>query len=138
MAKTITRATHEITLASALALTDFGFDLAEQRGLRVSIAVTDRSGGLVGFLRMDGAPLVTIEVAIGKARSAAYLQAPTKLFEDFINAGLPSMTTTPGILPLQGGVPILYNNEIIGAVGVSGASGEVDNELARSIAGHLN
>ena len=128
---------HEITLSAAQQMLQYGLDLARERHLQLSIAITDRAGMLLAFIRMDEASPVTVDVAIGKARSAAYLKAPSKLFEDFINTGMPSMATTPGILPLQGGVPIVYNDAIIGAVGVSGSAGETDNELANLIAESL-
>lgn len=128
---------HELTLSAAQQLTGYGLKLAKDRKLNLSIAVVDKSGNLLAFVRMDNASLVTIDVAIGKAKTAAYLKAPSKVFEDFINKGQPSMTTTPGILPLQGGVPVMYNGEVVGAVGVSGSDGETDNELANSIAESL-
>lgn len=128
---------HELTLSAAQNLTEYGLQLADERKLNLSIAVTDRSGMLLAFVRMDDAAIVTIEVAIKKAKTAAYLKAPSKIFEDFVNSGKPSMVTTPGILPLQGGVPIIYKGQAIGAVGVSGASGENDNEIAYLISGYF-
>lgn len=129
---------YDLTLQAAQKLTNYGLKLAEERKLNIAIAVTDRSGSLLAFVRMDNASMVTVEVATGKAKSAAYLKSPSKNFEDYINSGKPSMATTPGILPLQGGVPITYDGEVIGAVGVSGASGDVDNEIATLIAKYLN
>lgn len=129
---------HDLTLAAAQELTSYGLQLAQERKLNLSIAVTDRSGTLLAFARMDNASIVTVEVAIGKAKTAAYLKAPSKLFEDFINSGKPSMASTPNILPLQGGVPVTYQEEVIGAVGVSGATGESDSEIATLIAGYLS
>lgn len=120
----------EITLSAARKLTDYGLQLAAERNVHVSVAVTDRAGVLLAFVRMDDASLVTVDVAVGKARSAAYLKAPSKVFEDFINSGLPAMATTPGILPLQGGVPVYYKGAVIGAVGVSGADGDTDSAIA--------
>ncbi|PZP46265.1 MAG: hypothetical protein DI598_12355 [Pseudopedobacter saltans] len=125
---------HEITFAAAEQLLQFGLKEATKKDLKLSIAIVDRAGQLIAFARMDGASIVTVDVAIGKAKTGAYLQAPSKVFEDFINNGAPSMATTPGILPLQGGVPIIYNNEVIGAVGVSGSTGDSDNEMATNIA----
>lgn len=131
------KAVHEITLKAAQKLMDYGLQLGKERNLNLSIAIVDKSGNLLAFIRMENAALVTIDVAIGKAKTAAYLKAPSKLFEDFINSGLPSMATTPNLLPLQGGVPIKYKDEVIGAVGVSGSTGDTDNELANLIAAGL-
>ncbi|MCT3923205.1 heme-binding protein [Elizabethkingia anophelis] len=127
----------ELTLTSAQELLQYGLKLANERQLQVSIAITDKAGLLLSFARAEDAAPVTVEVAIGKAKAAAYLKAPSKLFEDFINNGKPSMITIPDVLPLQGGIPIIYNNTIVGAVGVSGSTGETDNELATLIAASL-
>ncbi|WP_439234747.1 GlcG/HbpS family heme-binding protein [Lonepinella koalarum] len=124
----------DISLTQANHLIAQGIQIATQQGLNLSIAVVDRSGHLLAFARMDNASLVTIDVAIGKARTAAYLKAPSKLFEDFVNNGAPAMLATPNILPLQGGIPLLIENKVIGAVGVSGASSDVDNHTAETLA----
>lgn len=127
----------DLTLSGAKKLIDFGLLQATDRKLNLAIAVTDRSGNLLAFVRMDKAAFVTTDVAIGKARSAAYLKAPSKVFENLVNSGLPSMVTTPGILPLQGGVSVIYNGEVIGGIGVSGSSGSSGNEIASLIVGAL-
>lgn len=124
-----------INLIAAQRLIKSGLELADEQDLQLSLAVVDAAGHLLAFARMDQAALVTIDVAIGKARTAAYLKAPSRLFEEFVNSGQPSMITVPNILPLQGGVPILYGQEVIGAVGVSGSSGDNDHALATTIAG---
>ena len=133
----VTRTTSVITTAAAQHLTNIGVQLAQKRSLNLSIAIVDDAGNLVSFTRMDNAAIVTIDVAIGKAKTAAYLKAPSKLFEDFVNAGQTSIVATPNITPLQGGIPILHNNQIIGAVGVSGSNGETDNEMAETIANSI-
>lgn len=125
----------ELSLSAARKLLALGLDLAAARELQLAIALTDRSGTLLAFARMDGAALVTVDVAIGKARTAALIKVPSKLFEDMINSGKPSMATTPGLVPLEGGMPIsLSGGEVVGAVGVSGSSGDVDQETATMIA----
>nr|ART89588.1 hypothetical protein [uncultured bacterium] len=124
----------EISLASAQRLLANGLEIAGQREMRLAIAVVDSAGNLLAFVRMDGASIVTIDVAVGKARTAAFLKAPSKVFEDMINSGQPSMATTPGLLPLQGGIPVVFDGEVIGAVGVSGSSGENDQTVATRIA----
>jgi glc operon protein GlcG len=104
--------------------------IATKKDLSLSIAVVDSSGNLLAFSRMDNASLVTIDVAIQKAKTAALLKAPSKLFEDKINSGEISMLSVPNITPLQGGIPIFYKGELCGAVGISGASGDIDNSVA--------
>lgn len=125
---------HDLSLAAAQKLLANGLDHAAKNGMRLAVAVVDRAGNLLAFARMDGAAIVTSDVAVGKARTAAFLKAPSKLFEDMINSGLPSMATTPGLLPLQGGIPVMLGGEVVGAVGVSGSSGENDQATAALIA----
>ncbi len=125
---------HELSLWAARKLLARGLDLAAGRDLKLAISVVDRAGNQLAFARMDGAAIVTVEVAIGKARTAAFLKAPSKLFEDMINSGKPSMATTPGLLPLQGGVPVVFDGEVIGAIGVSGSTGDNDQAVATQIA----
>lgn len=132
-----TQTVHDLTFIAAQTLIDFGLQLATERNVKISIAIVDRAGALLAFLRMDDVPLVTIDVAIGKAHSAALLKAPSKTFEDFINTGITSMVSMPNILPLQGGVPVIHKDHVVGAVGISGASGEVDNEIATILADYL-
>lgn len=108
--------------------------IALSKKLNLSIAIVDSAGYLVSFSKMDEASLVTIDVAIQKAKTAALLKAPSKLFEDKINSGEPSMLSVPNLTPLQGGVPIMYEGKVCGAIGVSGASGDIDNEIATKVA----
>ena len=127
----------EMSLAGAQQIVAKGLDVAAARGLRIAISVVDRAGNLLAFARVDGAPIVTIDVAVGKARTAAFIQAPSKMFEDMINSGYRSVAATPSVVPLQGGMPVMLDGEIIGAVGVSGASGEQDQAVAALLAGSL-
>lgn len=127
----------EISLVAAQRLVANGLDHAAAAEMKLAIAVVDRAGDLLAFARMDGASIVTVDVAIGKARTAAFLKGPSKRFEDMINAGRPSMATAPGLLPLQGGMPILHEGEVVGAVGVSGSSGDNDQIVATLIADSL-
>ena len=85
----------------------------------VSIAVVDDAGYLLYLERLDGAGPVTVEVATEKATTAARTRRPTKFWDDRIKER-PSFMKFPGLVPLQGGVPIMYQNECVGAIGVSG------------------
>ncbi|MCX4909026.1 heme-binding protein [Streptomyces sp. NBC_00878] len=131
------RSDHALTLTGAESLLEEGLRIARSRGLELCLAIVDPAGFLLAFRRMDGAPLVSIEVAISKARTAAYLKNPSRAFEEMIDAGKPSMLSTPGIVPLRGGVPVGLGDALVGAVGVSGATGEVDDEVAEQIAASL-
>src|SRR5882724_11870386 len=96
-----------------------------------AIAVVDEGGNLVAVERLDNTFAAGANISIGKARTAVLFKRPPKFFEDVINKGRTAMTTLHDFTPLQGGVPIVVGDQIIGAVGVSGAaSAQQDEELA--------
>ncbi|HEX5607587.1 MAG TPA: heme-binding protein [Candidatus Binatia bacterium] len=96
-----------------------------------AIAVVDEGGNLVAVERLDNTFAAGANISIGKARTAVLFKRPTKIFEDVINKGRTAMTTLNDFTPLQGGIPILVDGQIIGAVGVSGAAtAQQDEELA--------
>jgi glc operon protein GlcG len=96
-----------------------------------AIAVVDEGGNLMAVERLDGTFAAGPNISIGKARTAALFKKPTKAFEDIINKGRTAMTTLNDFTPLQGGVPIMVDGQIVGAIGVSGAaSAQQDEDLA--------
>ncbi len=96
-----------------------------------AIAVVDEGGNLVAVERLDDTFAAGANISIGKARTAVMFKRPTKFFEDVINKGRTAMATLNDFTPLQGGIPIIVDGQIIGAVGVSGAaSAQQDEELA--------
>ncbi|HSE89121.1 MAG TPA: heme-binding protein [Candidatus Binatia bacterium] len=96
-----------------------------------AIAVVDEGGNLVAVERLDNTFAAGANISIGKARTAVLFKRPTKFFEDVINKGRTAMTALTDFTPLQGGIPIIVDGQIIGAVGVSGAaSAQQDEELA--------
>ncbi|MGB7948889.1 MAG: heme-binding protein [Candidatus Binatia bacterium] len=96
-----------------------------------AIAVVDEGGNLIAVERLDNTFAAGANISIGKARTAALFKRPTKFFEDIINKGRTAMATLTDFTPLQGGIPIILDGQIIGAVGVSGAaSAQQDEELA--------
>lgn len=96
-----------------------------------AVAVVDEGGNLVAVERLDNTFVAGANISIGKARTAALFKRPTKFFEDVINKGRTAMTTLNDFTPLQGGIPIIVDGQIIGAVGVSvAASAQQDEELA--------
>ena len=102
------------------------------------IAVVDDGGNLIAVARLDGTFAAGATISIGKARTAALFKKPTKAFEDIIKNGRTSMVALNDFTPLQGGVPIEVDGQIVGAVGVSGAaSAQQDEELAIAGAGAL-
>lgn len=95
------------------------------------IAVVDDGGNLVALERLDGTFTAGANISVGKAKTAVMFKRPTKVFEDIIKNGRTSMVALPDFTPLQGGVPIMVDSQIIGGVGVSGAaSAQQDEELA--------
>ena len=96
-----------------------------------AIAVVDEGGNLMAVERLDGTFAGGANISIGKARTSALFKRPTKAFEDIINKGRIAMTTLNDFTPLQGGVPIMADGQIVGAIGVSGAaSAQQDEDLA--------
>ena len=95
------------------------------------IAVVDDGGNLMALERLDGTFAAGANISIGKARTAALFKKPTRVFEELINKGRTAMTAVNDFPPLIGGVPILVDGQIVGAIGVSGAaSAQEDEEVA--------
>jgi glc operon protein GlcG len=101
----------------------------------VAISVVDDGGYLLGFTRMDGAPMISAEVSMGKARTSAMTRRPSKFFEDMVKAR-PAFVDFPGIL-IQGAVPLIHQNECVGAIGVSGVQSHEDEQIAQAGASAL-
>lgn len=119
-----------LTLEGALKVIGASTDAARKAGAAGVVAVVDDGGNLIAVQRLDGTFAAGAEIAIGKARTAVLFKKPTKFFEDVINKGRTAMTAVD-FTPLQGGVPIVIDGQIVGAVGVSGAmSAAQDEELA--------
>lgn len=103
------------------------------------IAVVDDGGNLIALERLDGTFSAGANISIGKAKTAVMFKRPTKVFEDIIKNGRTSMVALADFTPLQGGVPITIDGQIVGGVGVSGASSaQQDEELAIAGAESLN
>jgi uncharacterized protein GlcG (DUF336 family) len=97
----------------------------------VSIAIVDDAGYLLHLERMDGAGPMTAEVATGKASTAAVTRRPTKFWEDRVKER-PVFLKFPNNLPIQGGVPLMHQNECVGAIGVSGVQSHEDEQIANA------
>jgi uncharacterized protein GlcG (DUF336 family)/mannose-6-phosphate isomerase-like protein (cupin superfamily) len=106
---------------------------AEARRLKVggAFAVVDEGGNLLAVERLDGTFPASGNISIGKARTAAIFQKPTRAFEEIIRGGRTPMLALHDFTPLQGGIPLVVDGQVIGAIGVSGAaSAQQDEELA--------
>jgi glc operon protein GlcG len=99
----------------------------------VTISVVDDGGHLLGMARLDNAPPVTAHISPAKARTAALGRRESKLYEDSINQGRYSFLSAPTLEGMmEGGVPVLVDNQVVGAVGVSGVKSSEDVEVARA------
>jgi glc operon protein GlcG len=97
----------------------------------VSISIVDDGGFLLGFARLDGAAAITAEVATGKARTSAMTKRPSKFFEDRVKER-PGFASFPAGILIQGGMPILFESECVGAIGVSGVQSHEDEQVAQA------
>lgn len=102
----------------------------------VAISIVDDGGYLLGFERMDGASPVTAEVSLGKARTSALTRRPSKVFEDRVKER-PAFVTFPAGTLIQGAVPIMHQDECVGAIGVSGVQSHEDEQVATAGASAL-
>ena len=98
----------------------------------VCISIVDDGGHLLTFQRLDGCASASVAISQGKARSAAVRRRPTKNDEEMVNNGRTSALSMPGIVFLEGGVPIIVDGETVGAVGVSGVKSSEDAEIAEA------
>ena len=104
---------------------------AKKRGATVVIVVVDDGGHMLILERLDDTRVASVEVGIGKARTAAIFRRPSKVFEDQVRDGRVAALALPGATPLQGGVPIEFEGKVIGAIGVSGNTPGEDEDIAK-------
>jgi glc operon protein GlcG len=102
----------------------------------VAISIVDDGGFLLGALRMDGASAITAEVSFGKAKTSAMTKRPSKFFEDRLKER-PAFASFPAGLLIQGAVPVVHDNECVGAIGVSGVQSHEDEQVAQAGASAL-
>ena len=97
-------------------------------------AITDAAGDLVYFERMDGTQSGSVNLAIAKARSAALFKRPTKVWEDVVAAGGGGLRLLrlEGIVPSEGGIPLVVDGKIVGAIGLSGGTAQQDGQCAKA------
>ena len=105
---------------------------ARKNGWKVAVAVVEPSGVLVFYEKMDDTQYGSAHVAVEKARSSAQFRRPTKSFEDPVNSGKPNLLGLPGAVPLEGGLPLVVEGRIIGAIGVSGGTSQQDGVCAKA------
>ena len=105
---------------------------AKNNNWPVVIAVVDEGGSVLTVDRLDNAQRPSVEIAVGKARTAALFRRPSGALEDAINKGRTALLSAEGHVFMQGGVPIIVNGEVVGAVGVSGVQAFQDEQVAKA------
>ena len=103
-----------------------------------AIAIVDTGGHLVYFEKLDDTQIASVEVAIAKARSANNYKRETRIFQDGVAAGRTALLGLAGAVPLEGGIPLVKDGRIIGAIGVSGVTSEQDGQVASAGARSLS
>jgi glc operon protein GlcG len=134
--KTIPQSTESdayfLTLEQAQRIADAAEDRVRRDNWNVVIAIVDAGGHLVTLRRSDGVQTASIDIAIQKARTAAFYKRSTKIFQDRLSAGENAILSLPDMMPFEGGLPIVKNGIIIGAIGVSGVTAEQDGIIAQA------
>src|SRR5579863_1145680 len=128
-----------ISLYRAQAVIHAAVEEAKKRDWKMNVAVADSGGNLVAFQRMDGAMLASIQIAQHKARAAATFRRPTKVFEDGIQLmHLNYLLAFDGIIASRGGIPLIEQGKIIGAIGCSGGTDSQDEVVSKAGAAVIN
>jgi glc operon protein GlcG len=121
-----------LTLADAKAITAAAEAEALKNGWRVTISIVDDGGNLLYLQRLDEAPVGSIVVSQEKARTAFLFKRTTKSIEEAVVGGRAVMLTLPGATPIEGGLPLLHEGRIVGAIGVSGVQSSQDAQIAQA------
>jgi glc operon protein GlcG len=121
-----------LTLEAATRIADAAQAEATRNKWNVVIAVVDGGGYLVHLRRLDGTQLGSVAVAEDKAKSAALFRRPTKAFADAVASGRTGILRLSGAIPIEGGVPLLVGDQVVGAIGVSGVMSEQDGQVAQA------
>ncbi len=121
-----------ISLAGAKRIVEAAEQEAVRNGWNVVIAIVDGTGELVLLHRLDGTQIASVSIATGKARTAVRFKRPTKALEDAVAGGRTAMLAVDGILPMEGGIPVLIDGQVAGAVGVSGVLSSQDAQIAQA------
>lgn len=128
---------HALSLADAKNAAAAAANVAAENGWKVVIAILDEGGHLLYLERIDGTQAGSVDVAIAKGRTAAMFRRPTKAFEETVAGGRTVMMMLPGVTPVEGGLPLIYQGEVVGAVGVSGVQSSQDGQVAKGAADYI-
>ena len=121
-----------VSLATAKKIAAVVIAECQKNNWNIAVAVVDTHGTLMFYEKMEDTQYVSADIAIGKAKAAATYRRPTRVFADVINKGGPATATLPGVFASPGGVPIFVGGKVTGAVGVSGVTGDQDEQCAKA------
>jgi len=121
-----------VTLDRADAVLAASVAEAKMKGWKLVCAVLDSGGNLVSLKRMDGAQLASIDIAIHKARTAVKFRRETKVFETNVQSGNVYQLTLDDVVASRGGIPLILDGRLVGAIGCSGGSGSQDEVVAKA------
>jgi glc operon protein GlcG len=124
--------TKYITLDAAQKMMAAAEAEARNNNWNVAIAILDAGGSLILFQKFDDTQLGSVNIAIGKARTAVNFKRPSKAMEEVIAGGRNAFLAVDGLTPLQGGLPVMAEGKLIGAVGVSGVLSVQDEQVAQA------
>ena len=124
--------TKMISLAGAKNILAAAEAEAERNNWNVAIVVVDAGGQLIAMHKRDGTQAASIQIAIDKARTAAKFRRPTAAIQQLVAGGTLGVLNVDDVMPIQGGLPVLVNNIVIGAVGVSGVTAAQDEQVAQA------
>lgn len=124
--------TKSLTLEGAKAMGAAAEAEALKNGWKVAIAIADAGGNPLYLARMDGAPVASFKGATSKAWTAATFGRPTKMLDDAVAGGRSQMLAFPDMLPIEGGLPIMAEGQVIGGIGVGGATAAQDAQCAQA------
>jgi uncharacterized protein GlcG (DUF336 family) len=120
----------DVTIAQAKQIATGAIAHAQKNKWNMAVAIVDRHGSLVYFEKMDDTQIGSVQVALDKAKTAGMFRRPTRSLEERVAKGAIPLLALNGATPITGGVPILVGGKVIGGVGVSGATGDQDEEVA--------
>ena len=129
---TVTQTKLALTIDGAKKVAAAAREVAEANNWKVCIAIVDDGGNLMYFEKMDGCIIGSIEVSVQKAMCAINFQRPSLEFSTALTNGKFSMLALRNAVPLEGGVPLTVNADIVGAIGISGVTSEEDGVIARA------
>ncbi len=121
-----------LSIEDARKMADAARAEAKRNGWNVVIAIVDDGGHLMYLERLDGTQKASSAIAVEKARTAIMFRRPSKALEDVVAAGRVAVMSLTGVTPVEGGLPIVVDNQFVGAIGVSGVQSSQDAQVAKA------